>query len=73
MEPMNIVVESVQRQDLNGPFVAKIRATSRERVGTAPRAIIELTIQLDEAQAKTGPAQLEEIARDEALRFLDVA
>lgn len=73
MEPMHITVESVQRQDPTGPFVAKVRATSRERVGEVPRAVIEMTIQLDRSQSMIGQTPLEEIARDEALRFLDIA
>lgn len=68
-----MIVESVQREDHGGPFVAKVRATSHERVGKAPRAVIELTIQLDDLQAKAGRTHLQEIARDEALRFVDVA
>ncbi|HEV7138675.1 MAG TPA: hypothetical protein VGN43_18710 [Steroidobacteraceae bacterium] len=70
---MHITVESVKRKDRSGPFVAKVRATSCGRIGGMPRAVIELTLQLDEAQTTASQTQLREIARDEALRFLDVA
>lgn len=73
MEPMHITVESVQRTDPSGPFVAKVRAASHERVGNVPRAVIELTIHLDEKQSQVGQPHLQEIARDEALRFLDIS
>jgi hypothetical protein len=73
VEPMHIRVESVQRQEPSGTFVAKVRAASHERVGNVPRAVIELTLQLDQAPSMASQSRLEEIARDEALRFLDVA
>ena len=73
MERLFLKVESIRRPDPSGPCVATIRATSHEQVGKSPRAVIELTIQLDEEQSTASESDLLEIARDEALRFLDIA
>jgi len=72
MEPMRITVESVQRQNRGG-FVAQVHAASHECVGNVPRAVIQLTLQLDEPQFDVSQEYLETMARDEALRFLDVS
>ncbi len=72
MESMHIIVESVQQKDADGLYVAKIHAASRERVGDGPRALIHLTIRLDESQSMASEERLEQIARDEAMRFLDI-
>lgn len=73
MERLFLKVENIQRPDPMGPCVATVRATSHEYVGKAPRAVIELTIRLDEEQSRASESDLLEIARDEALRFLDIA
>ena len=73
MERMFIKVESIRRPGPEGPCVATVRATSHEQVGNAPRAAIELTIRLDAQQSLASESDLLEIARDEALRFLDPA
>ena len=73
MEPMRITVESVRRRVRSGVVVAQVRAASRERVGKVPRAVIRLTLQLSEPQPTVSQARLKEMAKDEALRFLDVS
>lgn len=72
MEPMHIIVESVQQKDADGLYVAKVHAASHERVGSGPRALIHLTIRLDANQSMASEERLERIAKDEALRFLDI-
>ena len=71
MEPMRITVRRIQRER-EGALVAQIRAVSRERVHGAPRAMIDMRIQLEDPMGRAVRRNLRQRARDEALRFLDV-
>jgi hypothetical protein len=73
MEPMRIPFEGVHRTGEAGVLVARIRAVSRERVGGAPRAILRIQIRLEDPGAGASRGMLRRLARDEALRFLDVS
>jgi hypothetical protein len=73
MEPMRINVEEVWRRGRRGPWVARVYVLSCGRVGRSARAVIQMTIQLDEPQSGMSEAELKEQAREQALRFLDVA
>jgi hypothetical protein len=72
MEPMRVIVQKIlrQRQDL---LVAEVRAVSQEQISGAPRATIRMRIRLEDPGPGAGLRELRRLARDEALRFLDVS
>jgi hypothetical protein len=73
MEPMRLRVEDVRRARETGLLIARIRAVSRERVGGAPRAMLRIQIRLEDPGPDAPLSKLKRLARDEALRFLDVS
>lgn len=70
---MRLTVEDVQRGREAGVLIARIRAVRRERVGGAPRAILRIQIRLEEPDPHAPLREVRGLARDEALRFLDVS
>lgn len=73
MERMRITVEHVRRAFQGDVFLADVCAVSRERVHGAPRAVIRMTIRLEPPESAADRRTLRRLARDEALRFLDVS
>jgi hypothetical protein len=73
MEPMRLMIHEIRRASKEGLLVARVRAVSRERVSGAPRALIRMKIRLLDPGPAVGTEELKHLARDEALRFLDIA
>jgi hypothetical protein len=73
MEPMRLTVEEIRRSREEGLLIARVRAVSRERISGASRAIIRIEIRLKDPGADVNFRQLTRLARDEALRFLDIS
>lgn len=72
MEAMRILIEDIRRSRRDGHLKARFRVISSERVLGMPRALIRMTIQLDDPLPGTTALEIRRMARDEALRFLDV-
>jgi hypothetical protein len=72
MEPMRVIVQNIQRER-QGLLVAQVRAVSQEQISGAPRATIRMRIRLEDPGPGTGLRELRRLARDEALRFLDLS
>lgn len=73
MEPMRIVVKEIHRDPSKGLLVARIRASSVERLAGVPLADIHVTIHLQDSMRAMNQQELKRMARDEVLRFLDVS
>lgn len=73
MEKMRVLIEQIRAIDERGLFIAYVRAVTRERVAGIPRAIIGMTICFENPNSRTEPRELRRQARDEAIRFLDIA
>lgn len=70
---MCLIVEEIRRAREEGLLVARVRAVSRERISGVPRTIVHMRIRLQDPGPDAGLRDLKRLARDEALRFLDVA
>jgi hypothetical protein len=66
---MRLIVEEIRREGL---LLARVRAMSRERISGAPRAIVRMRIRIEDPGTDTSLRDVRRLARDEALRFLDV-
>ena len=73
MEPMRVTIEEVRRSAKEGLLIARIRAVSQERIHGAARAIIRMRIRLEDPGPHADSRALRRVARDEALRFLDIS
>lgn len=73
MEPMRLTVESIRRAGEADLLLARVRAVSRERIRGAPRAILRIAIRLEDPGPDVPLVKLKRLAREEALRFLDVS
>lgn len=73
VEPMRVIVEKVLRKCEEGLLVALVRAESLERTEGLPSVIIRMQIRLKEPDRQAGLREFRRLARDEALRFLDVS
>lgn len=73
MEAMRLMIDGIRPASQEGLLVARVRAVSRERVSGAPRALIRMRISLLDPGPHVGMRELKRLARDEALRFLDLS
>ena len=73
MEPMRLIIEEIRPAREEDLLVARVRAVSRERISGAPRAIVRMRIRFHDPGPDAGLRDLRRLARDEALRFLDLA
>ena len=72
MEPMRLIIEQIRRVPEEGLLIARIRAVSEEQILRAPRAVLRMKIRLPDPGPDTSRRDVRRLARDEALRFLDV-
>jgi hypothetical protein len=73
MEPMRLTVEEIRRADKEGVLIARVLAVSEERIGGAPRAVVRMRIRLEDPGPDVRLHALKRLARDQALRFLDIS
>jgi len=73
MGAMRLMIDEVRRTAEEGLLVARVRAVSEERVRGVPRAIIRMRISLLDPDPHVSMRELKRLARDEALRFLDIS
>ena len=75
MEPMIVEVHEVQPVPHSQLWVGTVLATSREQVAGSPRVTLTLHVRFLAGSDEPPPEgkRLRQMARDEALRFLDIA
>lgn len=72
LEPMRLIIEQIRRAPEAGLLIARVRAVSEERISGAPRAVLRMRIRLPDPGPDTSRRDVRRLARDEALRFLDI-
>ena len=70
---MRLIVEEIRRAPEEGCLIAQIRAVSEERIAGAARAVVRMWVRLPDPGPDASLKDVRRLARDEALRFLDVA
>ena len=75
MEPMRVTVHEVQPLAPRDLWVATVHVRGRERIAGAPvvTMVMQVRFRAPRRKAPPTPRTLHSLARDEALRFLDIA
>lgn len=70
---MLLRVKSLRSVPNSRRWIAKVHAVSRERLGSQPLAVITMRVQIEPPDTPVSSALVTRLARDAALRFLDIA
>jgi hypothetical protein len=73
MEPMDLTVQRIERVAGSALWQGTILACSRERLEGAPVATLSIEVRFRADTGAVSERALRRRARDEALRFLDIA